>query len=91
MALRAKNRSIEAESAGFGYSKLKDENEVWADFHPSDVDLSLGIPVFRRNPGPWQTNFVCQGGSRRDGANFPHFFVARRFSNQLQRAPRASN
>jgi hypothetical protein len=28
-------------------------------FYPSDEDLSLGIPVFRRNPGPWQTNFVC--------------------------------
>jgi hypothetical protein len=36
MALRAKNRPDEAESAGFGCSKLKDENEVWA--------------VFRRNP-----------------------------------------
>ena len=29
--------------------------------------------------------------TRRDGANFPHFFVTRRFSNQLQCAPRASN
>jgi len=28
MALRAKNSSDEAESAGFGYSKLKDDNEV---------------------------------------------------------------
>jgi hypothetical protein len=36
MALRAKNRPDEAESAGFGGSKLKDDNEVWA--------------VFRRNP-----------------------------------------
>jgi hypothetical protein len=32
MALRAKNRPDEAESAGFGGSKLKDDNEVWAGF-----------------------------------------------------------
>jgi hypothetical protein len=50
MALRAKNRPDEAESAGFGDSKHKDDNEVWAVFHPSDEDLSLGTPVFRRNP-----------------------------------------
>ena len=105
MALRAKNRpdrgprgqvfvrgvGDEAESAGFGDSKHKDDNEVWAVFHPSDEDLSLGTPVFRRNPGPQGANFVPWGGSRRDGANLPHFFVARRFSNQLQCAPRASN
>jgi hypothetical protein len=36
MALRAKNRPDEAESAGFGDSKHKDDNKVWA--------------VFRRNP-----------------------------------------
>jgi hypothetical protein len=77
MALRAKNRPDEAESAGFGDSKHKDDNKVWAVFHPSDEDLSLGTPVF--------------AATRRDGANFPHFFVARRFSNQLQCAPRASN
>jgi hypothetical protein len=29
--------------------------------------------------------------TRRDGANFPHFVVARRFSNPLQCAPRALN
>jgi hypothetical protein len=50
MALRAKNRPDETESAGFGDSKLKDDNEVWAVFHPSNEDLSLGAPGFRRNP-----------------------------------------
>jgi hypothetical protein len=38
------------EVALFGGSKRKDDNEVWAIFHPSDEDLSLGTPVFRRNP-----------------------------------------
>jgi hypothetical protein len=50
MALRAKMRLDEAESAGFGCSKHKDDNEVWADFHPSDEDLSLGTPVFSPQP-----------------------------------------
>jgi hypothetical protein len=76
--LPAKIRSDEAESAGFGGSKLQDDNEVSADFHPSDEDLSLGTPeIF--------------AATLRAGANFPDFFVARRFSNRLQRAPRASN
>jgi hypothetical protein len=76
--LLAKVRSHEAESAGFGGSKLKDDNEVSADFHPSDEDLSLGTPEI-------------YAATRRAGANFPNFFVARRSSNRLQRAPRASN
>jgi hypothetical protein len=47
MALRAKNRPDEAESAGFGDSKRKDDNKVWA--------------VFRRNPkGRGQfSSFLC--------------------------------
>jgi hypothetical protein len=32
MALLAKNRPDETESAEFGDSKLKDDNEVWAEF-----------------------------------------------------------
>ena len=50
MALRAKNRPDEAEFAGFGCSKHKDDNKVWTVSR--DEDLSLGTPVFRRNPGP---------------------------------------
>jgi hypothetical protein len=56
MALRAKNRAGKAESAGFGNSKHKRDNEVWA----------------------------ALAATRRDGANSPHFFVARRFNNLLQ-------
>jgi hypothetical protein len=44
MALRAKSRPDEVESAGFGDSKLKDDNEVWA--------------VFRRSPGLRHANFA---------------------------------
>ena len=51
MALPAKNLLDEAESAGFGVSKHKDDNEVSAVFCPSDEDLSPGPQVFRRNPG----------------------------------------
>jgi hypothetical protein len=48
MALRAKNGPDKAESAGFGDSKLKDDNEVWA--------------VFRRNPkgrGQFSSSLRC--------------------------------
>jgi hypothetical protein len=44
MALRAKNRRDAAEPAGFGDSKLKDDNEV--------------SPDFLRNPGPQHANFA---------------------------------
>jgi hypothetical protein len=45
MALRAKNRSDEAESAGFGDSKLKDDNEVWADFSPQPSGTGPIFPI----------------------------------------------
>ena len=64
MALRAQIGPDEAEDDGCGGSTAQDDNEVWTDFHPSDKDLS---------PGPR----IC-AATRRDGASFPDFVVARR-------------
>ena len=66
-----------AESAGFGRSKHKGDNKVWADFHPSAQSLRAGDPGFSPQP-------------KRRG-QFSHLFVARRSRNRLQFAPRASN
>jgi len=59
MALRAKDRLDEAESAGLGGSKHKDENEVWA--------------VFRRNPGVPDTRSL-RGGVEVEGTG-PIFLI----------------
>jgi hypothetical protein len=50
MALRAKIRPDKAEPEDCGYSTIEGENAVWPDFHPSDMDPSLGTPDLRRNP-----------------------------------------
>jgi hypothetical protein len=80
MALRANIAPDEAEPAGFGGPKVKGDNKVWRDFHPSDQDPSLGTPDFhpsdqdpslgtpdfRRNPGP-QTRDLCVFGWKPKG------------------------
>jgi hypothetical protein len=47
---------------GLGGSKVKADNEVWTDFHPSDKDPSLGTPDLRRNPPGWGqfSPFLCR-------------------------------
>ena len=48
--MREKIGPDEAEPEGFGGSRVEGDNEVWADFHPSDEDLSLETPDFLHNP-----------------------------------------
>jgi hypothetical protein len=81
MALRTKIGPNQAEPEGCGGSTVEGENEVWLDFHPSDQDLSLGTPDFRRNPSGRGQFFPFRRRSSLRYTRYPSLLAPRTVKN----------